>query len=136
MVSKNSYTHPVKEYSVSSKHKKYSNYTFYVFFSFHCNHGTVSKCEPLPLARVVPRCTISSHRICGSVIFLGTAITVTYEETVQEMLMFDWIAVVSAAQEPVEDTISCILLYNRTICSVKMHVIYIEIFVSVLNRLV
>ena len=28
MVSKNSYTHPVKECSVSSKHKKYSNYTF------------------------------------------------------------------------------------------------------------
>ena len=79
-------------------------------FSFHCNRGTVSRCEPLPLARMVPRCTIRYNGSCGSVVFLGTTTTVKYEETVQDVFVFDWISVVSTAQKPLEDTVSCILL--------------------------
>ena len=80
-----------------------------LFSSCHCNDSTVSRCEPIPLAWMVHHCTISSHSGCGSVIFYGTTITVKFEETVQEMLVFDWIAFVSKAQEQGEDTMSCIL---------------------------
>ena len=59
---------------------------------------------------MVPCCTIRCNGSCGSVVFSGTTTTVTYEETVQDIFVFDWISVVSTAQKPVEDTVSCILL--------------------------
>ena len=58
---------------------------------------------------MVHHCTISGHSGCGSVIIYGTTITVPFEETVQEMLVFDWIVFVSKAQEQGEDTMYCIL---------------------------